>query len=339
MFSFGLPWVFLCIVLPILVLYFAPASQREEAAIRVPFFKRAEMALSQVQSFSHQHSWVKLVLLGLIWVLLICAGAKPQIIGEAVTVPASGRDLLVAVDISGSMEQTDMMIEGQQIQRIHVVKYVVGDFLERRLNDRLGLILFGSQAYLQAPLTFDRKTVNRLLQEAQLGFAGKRTAIGDAIGLAIKRLKDRPESQRVLILLTDGDNTSGEVLPRQAADLAKQANVKIYTIGVGADEMIQQRGFFSQRVNPSLDLDEGTLRYIAETTGGQYFRAKNPKELAQIYALLDELEPVEQDEETFRPTKNLFFWPLAFAIFLSFIYAAYSAFAPFLFRYMRDEVN
>jgi Ca-activated chloride channel family protein len=159
------------------------------------------------------------------------------------------------------------------------------------------------------------------LQEAQLGFAGQQTAIGDAIGLAIKRLRDRPESSRVLILLSDGANTAGEVDPRQAADLAKLAGVKIYTIGLGADEMIQQTLFGRRRINPSADLDEDTMRYIAQHTGGQYFRARSPEELVQIYAELDELEPIEQDDEVFRPVSALFHWPLAAALLLSFLVA------------------
>jgi Ca-activated chloride channel family protein len=183
-------------------------------------------------------------------------------------------------------------------------------------------VLFGSQAYLQAPLTFDRKTVRQLLEEAQLGFAGEKTAIGDAIGLSIKRLRQRPAESRVLILLTDGANTSGKVSPLQAAKLAEQTKVKVYTIGVGADEM-QTDGIFGspfgrRTINPSADLDEKTLLTIAELTGGQYFRARNPEDLKNIYKVLDTLEPIEQDEETFRPSKSLYHWPLLLACLLYF---------------------
>jgi Ca-activated chloride channel family protein len=221
------------------------------------------------------------------------------------------------------MDTRDMRTGGQNIDRLTVVKYVVGQFVERRAQDRLGLILFGTNAYLQAPLTFDRITVNTLLQEAQLGFAGEKTAIGEAIGLAIKRLQDRPESSRVVILLTDGANTAGAVAPLKAAELAQQAKVKIYTVGVGADE-VTMRSLFSQRgrsFNPSRDLDEDTLTKIADLTGGQYFRARNPDELFQIYDKLDELEPIEQDPETFRPIQTLFYWPLLAGLFLSVAWA------------------
>ncbi len=321
MLDFVWPWAFLLLLVPPLVFVLAPKARRDEAALRVPFYQRAASAMGEDHALAYSPAWISAALLIAIWVLLAGAAARPQWIGEAIALPTSGRDLLVAVDISGSMDTADMVVEGQQIKRIHVVKFVVGEFLERRLNDRLGLILFGTQAYLQSPLTFDRKTVNRLLQEAQLGFAGKQTAIGDAIGLAIKRLKDRPESQRVVILLTDGANTAGEVDPRKAADLAKQAGVKIYTVGVGADEMIEYMGPFAQRVNPSADLDEEALNYIADTTGGQYFRARNPQELQRIYRTLDQLEPIEQEEELFRPTQSLFHWPLGTAFVLSFLLA------------------
>lgn len=323
MLSFEWPWVFLLLPLPALAFFALPRARRENAALRVPFFHRVQIMLSD-SAQRPASSAFKLLSLSLVWLLLVAAAARPQWVGEAISLPTSARDLLVAVDISGSMETADMRVENQQIARILIVKYVVGDFLERRVNDRLGLILFGTNAYLQSPLTFDRKTVNRFLQEAQLGFAGEKTAIGDAIGLAVKRLKDRPEAQRVLILLTDGANTAGEIAPRKAAELAQQAGVKIYTIGVGADEMVVRGGLFGtfdRRVNPSADLDEPTLEYIAEVTGGRYFRARNPQELEQIYSVLDTLEPTEQDPETYRPTATLFFWPLGGALLVSFLMA------------------
>lgn len=320
MFEFAWPWVFLILPLPLLVYLLTPALNRQEAALRVPFFQQiAGLQLSESNRTSRH--WLQRLVLGLIWLLCVAAAARPQWVGEPVQLPATGRDLLLAVDISGSMETPDMVVQNRNLQRIDVVKFVVSDFVKRRENDRLGLILFGSNAYLQAPLTFDRATVQALLQEAQLGFAGQQTAIGDAIGLAIKRLRDRPESSRVLILLSDGANTAGEVDPRQAADLAKLSGVKIYTIGLGADEMIQQTLFGRRRINPSADLDEDTMRYIAQHTGGQYFRARNPEELVQIYAELDRLEPIEQDDEVFRPVSALFHWPLAMALLLSFVLA------------------
>ena len=324
MFEFVWPWVFVLLPLPVLLHLILPRAKKEDAALKVPFFEEIRAYQQQEKGVVLNRNIINLILLSLIWILFISACARPQWTGEAVSIPTSGRDLLLAVDISGSMETADMVVENNQIPRILVVKYVVGEFVKRREADRMGLILFGTQAYLQSPLTFDRNTVNKLLQDAQIGFAGEQTAIGDAIGLAIKRLRDRPESQRVLILLTDGANTAGEVAPKQAADLALQAGIKIYTIGVGANEMIVTQGLlgvFSHKINPSSELDEDTLTYIAETTGGKYFRAHNPQELEQIYQLLDQLEPIEQEKEYLRPISALFYWPLATALLLSLLLA------------------
>ena len=320
MFEFAWPWIWALLPLPLLVFLLAPKLERQATALVVPFFS-AISTLSGSSTFAKSQSLLLKALAILIWVLTLSAAARPQWVGDPIHLPASGRDLLLAVDISGSMDEVDMVVDNRRLPRIDVVKFVVGDFVKRRETDRLGLILFGTQAYLQAPLTFDRVTVNTLLQEAQLGFAGPKTAIGDAIGLAIKRLRDRPEASRVLILLTDGANTAGEIDPRKAAELAKTAGIRIYTVGVGADEMIQNSFFGARRVNPSLDLDENTLTYISESTGGQYFRARNPKELVQIYSELDRLEPVEQEAQTFRPIATLYFWPLAIAFALSLVFA------------------
>ena len=315
MFQLEWPWVLLFAPLPFLVYWLVPRANIDSAAIKVPFFYRVQSILVEGQIKGNALRSLKLSILILIWCLTVFAAAKPQWLGDPIALPTSGRDLLVAVDLSGSMETADMVIGNEQFRRIDIVKYVVGEFLERRESDRLGLILFGSNAYLQAPLTFDRKTVNRFLQEAQLKFAGPKTAIGDAIGLAIKRLKDRPASQRVLILLTDGENTAGVISPIDAANTAKQAGIKIYTVGVGADPSFNR---FSMNFGRS-ELDEKTLKYIADTTGGQYFRAQNPKELSAIYSRMDELEPIEQEKETFRPIVSLFFWPLGVAFMLSIL--------------------
>lgn len=322
MLEFAWLWVLLALPLPFLAYWLLPRAEQNQAALRVPFFQALREADSHGRS-GNQSGWMRL-LLAAIWCLLVVATARPQWVGEPVALPAAGRDLMLAVDFSGSMETPDMVVQGEQVPRVTVVKHVVGEFVERRKGDRLGLVVFGTRAYLLAPLTFDRVTVNTLLKETRLGFAGEQTAIGDAIGLAIKRLRERPEGKRVLILLTDGANTAGEVAPRKAAELARQAGVKIYTIGVGAESMEVQGGFFSsftRRINPSADLDEETLQYIADQTGGAYFRARNPEDLAQIYALLDELEPVEQDAEVFRPKSALYYWPLGAALLLSFLAA------------------
>jgi Ca-activated chloride channel family protein len=319
MLSFIWPWAFWFLPVPWLIYRIIPKAPKHDVALFVPFFD--ELHGFDRQSTVVRSRFLKVLLLILTWCLLIAALSRPQWIGDPVALPVSGRDLMVAVDISGSMGQEDMFIDMQQVSRIFLVKKVVNEFIERRTGDRIGLLLFGTEAYIQAPLTFDRQTVKTLFNEAQLGFAGKRTSIGDAIGLAVKRLKERPAENRVLILLTDGSNTAGAVEPLQAAKLAAQTGIVIYTIGVGAEEILVHDFFGARKVNPSADLDEELLREIADLTNGRYFRAHDIGELEQIYRIIDELEPVEQEAETFRPTKALFYWPLGAGLVLSFLSA------------------
>jgi len=319
MLEFQFPWLLWLAPLPLLMYLLRPRRQ-EDAALRVPFYQDA-VVLQQTENGRTGRKPLRHVTLWAIWLSALLAAANPQWLGEPISVQGSGRDLLLAVDISGSMQIEDMQLQGRAIDRLTAIKLVVGNFVEGRKSDRLGLILFGTQAYLQAPLTYDRQTVGTLLREAEIGFAGEQTAIGDAIGLAVKRLRSRPDNSRVLVLLTDGANTSGELTPQRAAELAKHENIKIYTIGFGADEMIVPGIFGSRRVNPSEDLDEDTMRAVADMTGGQYFRARNLQELDAIHQELDRLEPIDQDERTFRPVRALFFWPLSVALLLSFIWA------------------
>lgn len=309
------PWMFVLLPAPVIVRMLWQAKTRTQAALTVPSLSRfAEV--SDEQSFIEPGRRWQHVLLWSIWILLLVAAARPQWTGDAVTLPTSGRDLMLAVDISGSMATEDMALNGDFVDRLNVVKAVVAGFIEERKGDRVGLVLFGTNAYLQAPLTFDLTSVNRLLIEAPIGIAGGKTAIGDAIGLAVKRLRLRPQEDKILILLTDGANNVGEVAPDKAAELAAFDNIKIYTIGVGADEM-RMPGLFGRRItNPSADLDEDTLTDIAQTTGGRYFRARDTQGLLEIYSLIDELEPIDQDPETYRPIQALYFYPLGIAIAL-----------------------
>ncbi|TNF34873.1 MAG: VWA domain-containing protein, partial [Gammaproteobacteria bacterium] len=228
----------------------------------------------------------------------------------------SGRDLMLAVDLSESMLEQDFEWNGQVINRLQAVKQVAGEFIQHREGDRIGLILFGEEAYLQTPLTFDLKTVSTLLNEAAIGLAGKRTAIGDAIGLGIKRLRDQDKNSRVLILMTDGRNTAGEVEPLKAAELAAEQGLKIYTIGIGA-EFIQRQSFFRNFSQRNNEIDEKMLNQIADKTDGKYFRARDTDELEKIYKLLNEMEPVEVETRSFRPVTSLFYWPLSIAIIIA----------------------
>lgn len=321
MFEFQWPWLLLLLPLPLLIWWFEERKQRQQA-LKAPLFLYWKVQRHQGKKIKSHFPWYNFIL----WLLLVVAVARPTWVGEAVALPSSGRDLMVSIDISGSMEMEDMMIENQQVNRLIAVKALMKDFIERRQGDRLGLILFGEQAYLQTPLTFDLKTVQLMLDETEIGLAGSsRTAIGDSIGLAVKRLIDRDADNRVLILLTDGQNNTGVLNPLQAAELAEHAGVTIYTIGVGAEKMVVRNSFFGNRtVNPSKELDEETLTAVAKKTGGQYFRAKNTQELEQIYSKLDELEPVEDMDQKYRPSKALFYIPLLAAILLSFIRVLHS---------------
>jgi len=311
---FEWPWLLLVLPLPWLVRRFLPPASVQQAALLVPFLADFE-SVAEGRVRVTQSRWpLWLALLG--WLLLVLAAARPQWLGEPVLLPQSGRDLLLAVDLSGSMQEDDFEISGRRVDRLTATKQVAGEFIERREGDRIGLILFGAQAYVQAPLTFDRQTVLTLLYEAAIGLAGKETAIGDAIGLAVKRLQGVESQRRVLILLTDGANTAGEVAPLKAAELAAEKGLKIYTIGVGATEKEVRSLFGTRRVNPSRDLDEKTLSAIAEQTGGRYFRARNTQELQQIYRLLDELEPSEGEAISYRPRSALYPWLLAAVLLL-----------------------
>jgi Ca-activated chloride channel family protein len=318
MFQIEWPLVLLLIPLPLLVYLTLPArAQQQQAALRVPMIEDFQLGGVQADEVK-SYRWRQFFSL-LAWLLLVFAASRPQWLGESIAIPISGRDLMLAVDLSDSMRTADFKLEGKQVNRLQATKQVASQFIERRRGDRLGLILFGTQAYLQTPLTFDSKTVNRLLQESAIGLAGERTAIGDAIGLAIKRLDLESDNSRVLVLMTDGANTAGEVTPLKAAQLAASRGLKIYTIGIGADEQIESTWFGLRRTNPSAQLDEKTLRAIASLSGGRYFRARDTQELAKIYDLLDELEPLPRDTQSLRPVKALFIWPLGFALALAIL--------------------
>ncbi|MGO4909482.1 VWA domain-containing protein [Pseudorhodobacter sp. W20_MBD10_FR17] len=326
MITFLWPLVFLALPVPFLLRgALKPVPQSAFGALKVPFFGQLQGNGAGAGRKSPQ-SWLGLALATAIWVLLVAALARPAMVGEAVPLPAEGRDIMMAIDLSGSMGREDFALNGQVSTRLGVVKQTAADFIERRAGDRIGLVLFSDRAYLQAPLTFDRDVVRDLLDQAQVGLTGTETAIGDAIAIAVKRLKDRPNGERVLVLLTDGASNAGAMTPLAAADLAQKLGVKIYTIGVGADRMVVNNGFGQQVVNPSQDLDEATLTQIAKTTGGLYFRATNLDGLADIYRQIDKVEPISDKPLYLHPTVSLFFWPLGFALALAAVFAL--AYAP-----------
>jgi Ca-activated chloride channel family protein len=317
MFEFAWPWLFLILPLPwLLRIWLPPARVAPGSALRVPFLK--DFLRLEQNTTRRRLPYGLLLMAALAWLLLVVAAARPQWLADMTDIPVTGRDLLLAVDLSRSMEQNDMPWRGETVDRLTAVKRVAGEFIDRRVGDRLGLILFGERPYLQTPLTFDHQTVKTLLDEAQIGIAGDSTAIGDAIGLALKRLRKTGHTHAVLVLLTDGANTTGEIEPLQAAEMAARQGIRIYTIGIGAD--VEARGLFGfLQHNPGQDLDEKTLAAIASTTGGRYFRARDFDELSSIYRLLDQIEPAAQDPKRYRPVTPLFYLPLSLALLLSLL--------------------
>jgi len=308
MFELAWPWLLLALPLPLIVARLLPRAPGWIAtALHLPHTGFVLPQQADVSPVPRMRT--ALALLG--WALLVFAAARPQWLGPPEDVPRSGRDLLLAVDTSGSMSIEDMQLGGSPAPRFAAIQAIAADFIQRRGGDRVGLILFGTRAYLLVPLTFDLKTVGKQLSDATIGLAGRETAIGDALGLAVKRLRDRPEDQRVLVLLTDGVNTAGELDPRKAIDLAAANKVRVYTIGVGAEALRVNSLFGSRVVNPSADLDEAMLKRMAEVTGGRYFRARNSDELADVYRTIDQLEPVADTKQSLRPVDELYWMPLA----------------------------
>ena len=311
MFQFDWWPVFIVLPLPFITYWLLkPVATDVQAALRVPFLADMQ-TLSSRPSRNIGRQLLRKTLVFLAWLMLVTAAARPQWVGTPQKLTQSGRDLLIAVDLSGSMAENDFVYQKVPINRLVAVKIVAIDFIDKRKMDRIGLVLFGTKAFLQAPLTFDHETVSTLLDEAQIGFAGESTAIGDAIGLTIKQVTQQPQDSRVLILMTDGANTDGQLDPIKAAELAAEVNLKIYTIGIGADQKTRQSIFGRINLNPGLELDETTLKQIATVTGGQYFRARNVNELNKIYALIDQLEPHPEEAQTIRPFKDIFYWPLS----------------------------
>ncbi|MEO8461446.1 MAG: VWA domain-containing protein [Dokdonella sp.] len=313
MIEFAWPWLLLALPAPLLAMWLLPrAHAAVSAALRLPHNQFALPTGAQTSRVPALRSSLAL----LAWVLLVIAAARPQMLGAPEDVPRTGRDLLLAVDTSGSMSIEDMQLNGQAVPRFSAIQAIASDFITRRDGDRVGLILFGSRAYLLVPLTFDLRTVAQQLRESTIGLAGRETAIGDAVGLAVKRLRERPENQRVLVLLTDGVNNAGELQPDKAIELAAANQVRIYTIGIGADAMRVDSLFGSRVVNPSQDLDETMLKSMAERTGGKYFRARDSAQLAGIYAAIDQLEPSADTADSLRPVDELYTLPLAAAVLL-----------------------
>lgn len=332
MLQFSYPWLFLLLPLPLVVYWLAPAHQEPRLAVYVPFMQVLSRLAGGATASGATITRRRRLQLGQIvlsWLALVAALARPVWLGEAVIRELPMRDMLVALDLSGSMETRDFTdAANRPAQRLEAAKQVLDGFLARRDGDRVGLVFFGSSAFVQAPFTDDLQVVRQLLDEAQVRMLGPRTVLGDAIGMAIPLFERSEVDERVLIALTDGNDTGSLVPPVRAAEIARDHDVRIFTIAMGDPQAAGEQA-----------LDEATLRSVAETTGGGYYHAEDRAELEQVYAELDRLTPRLVESQSFRPEHELYHWPLAFALLLSMVYFASVEFRSFLRRSGRPVPN
>ena len=317
--NFTFLWFFLFpfILLPLIIRYFQRPlpDQLGGQALCVPFFRDVLLSSSD-KKIGAGDSPFRFLFLGA-WLLFVLSLMRPVLFGDAVFIPDKARQVMLVLDVSGSMAARDFALNGRRMTRLGATKALAYDFIERRQGDALGLVIFGADPYVYVPLTQDVKTAKELLSEVDFGIADPDgTAIGDALGLALKQMQNIPSDNKVIVFLSDGSANTGVLKPEDALSLAKQMNTKIYTIGLGSDEQIENFGFFARRINPSADLDEQMLKTIANETGGIYFRVKTSEDLKAVYEEIDKMEPVDSNGHFVRPQKDLFWIPLFMSIIL-----------------------
>lgn len=301
-------WVFWLLPLPLLVYWLIPPLRLKSASLSVPNFIKVQEYTGEKPRNSamiKRRNFFSFALLAIIWVLLLGALSSPQLVAEPEMKVKTSRNFLIVADISFSMAQKDWVENGQRVRRWDGVKSVMHDFISKREGDRMGLIFFGSSAYIQAPFTPDLVTVDAMLEEADVGMAGQMTNIGKAIVKGIEMFDQDTIQTKVMLLLTDGVDAGTDILPLDAADLAKKDSILVYTIGIGDPD------------SGTSDLDENTLIEISEMTDAQYFRAIDSERLNEIYDELNSLEPIEYEEEEFKPKTLLFYYPLVIALILA----------------------
>ena len=328
MIHFAYPLAIALLVLPFIVRVIFPAVKGLHGdALKVPFLKDIEKISIKSGSIwtmgnINNNKFSKLFwLLYIIWIFITLAIARPQWLGEPIRINKETRDILLIVDVSNSMLEPDFEIARQRIDRLTAVKKVVSEFIAKRSDDRVGLVLFGSRAYLQAPLTYDKQSVVEILWQTDAGMAGNSTAIGDALGLALKTLKDSKDKEnKMIILLTDGESNDGALPLAQAIKLAGEEGIKTYTIGVGSDNSFMS-SFFGVQLQSQSGLDEDSLKELANATKGTYFKAQDTRTLQNIYNRIDSLEPMSSESNFVQETNELFYYPLLIALLLSFILA------------------
>ena len=315
MLEFAWPAALLLAPLPWIVRWLLPPAERPARALQIVFMPRLKRLQAEQEPLGRTTRNAAPLIL--IWLLLLCALARPQLLGAPLPPLSSGRDMMLAIDLSASMDTRDLQLEGAASDRL-------SEFIAQRSGDRLGLILFGSKAYVQSPLTYDLDSVSLWLNEAFIGLAGRDTAIGDAIGLAIKRLSAQPANSRVLLLVTDGANTAGGMSPIQAARVAAKEQIRIFTVGVGAQASGQSDllSILEGDTDPASDLDEASLQEIAQLTGGTYFRVSDETSLEQMLERIEQLEPSQRADRSSREAQPLYPWPLAAALLLSALWSS-----------------
>lgn len=304
MLAFELPWAFAALPLPLLVWWLLPAYREPTAAVRMPFFEEAARAVGMVPmpgAVVRRATWPQRLIAPLCWAAVVTAMARPQWVEPPIERVEAARDLLLAVDLSQSMEARDFTDgSGRRVDRLTAVKEVVGDFIDRRKSDRIGLIVFGQAAFPEAPPTLDHESVRALLDETRIGMAGPQTSIGDAIGVAIKLTEHSKAKEKVLVLLTDGNDTASRLPPEKAAEIAREHGLVIHTIGIG-----------NPNASGEEKVDLPALARLATVTGGQSFRGENRAGLEQIYATIDRITPDTAKHLAYRPRRELFWIPLA----------------------------
>ncbi|MEM9280570.1 MAG: VWA domain-containing protein [Verrucomicrobiota bacterium] len=309
MLTFAHLWLALLLPLPLLIRWLAPPRQRSEPALRVPFLERVDVT-SEKNAKAGTHLKASAVSQALVWVLLIGSLMRPQWLEAPIEREIPTRDLLLLVDLSGSMQAEDFTnAEGENVDRLTAVKEVVGDFLENREGDRVGLAVFGDAPFLQVPFTTDLELCRQLLDETAIGMAGPKTALGDAIGLGINLFEESTTPEKTIIALTDGNDTGSAVPPIEASRIASDREIRIHTVAIGDPETVGEE-----------KLDEATLESMAQNTGGSHYLALNREELVGVYEALDALETTEISTVSHRPRRDLYYWPLAFALLLSVLF-------------------
>ena len=322
--SFVWPWMIALLPLPWLINRIIKPVPKQHSPLLAPqIISRVEAELPEENLVEVNQTHHRMPFLAvLVWFALIGAATRPVLYLDSTPFQISGKEMILAVDLSGSMQKEDMYLEGDEVNRLVAVKAVVSEFINRRQGDRMGLVVFGTQAFLQSPLTYDLETVKTLLNETEIGMAGKNTAIGDAIGLTLKHFKENKHDSSIrsaiLILLTDGSNTAGVVDPFEAAIKAQEMGLKIYTVGVGK---VTSRNGLDRFLPSRADMDIEALTEIAQATGGQFFQANDTEQLSEIYQHINQLESVEHEIFSYRLRTEFYYWPLAFAFLLSLLLA------------------